>query len=162
MVLTHARALLTSSPQGCTACLQADLRDPAGILDSPVTRDAIDFTRPVALLLVAVLHHLQDADNPGKIVAALVDALPPGSFLVASHVTGENDRDAWAAVERAYRAAGMPVRWRDGDEFARLAFADLDMVPPGVVHVSEWRPDVGGPQPTSAEVSIYGGAARKP
>jgi hypothetical protein len=161
MVLAHARALLTSSPQGRTGYVQADLRDPAGILESPVTREVIDFTRPVALLLAAVLHFVRDEDSPGKIVAALADALPPGSYLVASHVTGEHNPAGWAAVERDYRAAGIPVQWRDGDEFARLAFAGLEMIPPGVVLASEWRPDSDGPRPAPAEVSVYGGAACK-
>lgn len=161
IVLAHARALLTSGPQGRTGYVHADLRDPAGILDNPVTREVIDFGRPVALLLAAVLHYLQDEDNPGKIVATLTDALPPGSFLVASHVTAEHDPDGWAAVQRDYRAAGIPVRWRDSDEFAWLAFADLEVVPPGLVLVSEWRPDTDGPRPAPAEVSVYGGTARK-
>lgn len=161
MVIAHARALLTSSPEGRTASIQADLRDPSAILESPVTRDVIDFTQPVALLLVAVLHLIQDGDNPEAIVKTLVEALPPGSFVVASHLTGEHDRDGWAAVERDYRAAGMPAQWRDSDEFARLAFAGLEMVPPGAVLVSEWRPESDGPRPTPAEVSFYGGAARK-
>ena len=161
MVISHARALLTSSPEGRTACIQADLRDPSAILESPVTRDVIDFTRPVALLLVAVLHLVQDGDNPEAIVKTLVEALPPGSFVVASHLTGEHDRDGWAAVERDYRAAGVPAQWRDSDVFARLVFAGLEMVPPGAVLVSEWRPESDGPRPTPAEVSFYGGAARK-
>src|SRR6185437_15269262 len=133
----------------------------ADILDSPVTRDLIDFTRPAALLLAAVLPYIQDEDSPEKIVATLTDALPPGSYLVASHVTGEHDPDGWAAVRRSYRQAGIGVQWRNSDEFARLAFAGLEMVPPGVVLVSEWRPD-DGPRPAPAEVSCYGGAARKP
>jgi hypothetical protein len=161
MVIAHARALLTSSPEGRTACIQADLRDQSAILASPVTREVIDFTQPVALLLVAVLHLVQDGDNPEAIVKTLVEALPPGSFVVASHLTGEHDRDGWAAVERDYRAAGIPAHWRDSDEFARLAFAGLEMVPPGAVLVSEWRPESDGPRPTPAEVSFYGGAARK-
>jgi S-adenosyl methyltransferase len=76
-------------------------------------------------------------------------------------VTGEHDPDGWAAVQRDYRAAGIRVRLRDSDEFARLAFADLEMVPPGVVLVSEWRPDADGPWPALAEVSAYGGATLK-
>ena len=162
MVLAHARALLTSSPQGRAGYVHADLRDPADILDSPVTRDVIDFTRPVALLLAAVLQYLKDEDSPEKIIAMLADALPPGSYLVASHVTGEHDPDGWAAVQRDYRAAGIGVQWRNSDEFARLAFAGLEMIAPGVVLVSEWRPDDDGPRPAPAEVSCYGGAARKP
>jgi O-methyltransferase involved in polyketide biosynthesis len=160
LVLAHARALLTGSPEGRTAYIQADLRSPAGILADPVTRAVIDFTRPIALMLVAILHFIQD-DNPAGIIKTLVEALPPGSFLAASHLTGEYDRDGWAAVERDYRAAGMSAQWRDGDEFARLAFTGLELVRPGVVLVSEWRPDADGPRPSSAEVSFYGGVARK-
>jgi O-methyltransferase involved in polyketide biosynthesis len=162
LVLAHARALLTSSPAGRTAYIPADLRDPAGILANPVTREVIDFTQPVALMLVAILHFIQDEDNPAEIVRTLVDALPPGSFLAASHLTGEHDRIAWATIERDYRKGGMSAQWRDSDEFARLAFTGLKMVPPGVVLVSEWRPQGTGPRPTPAEVSFYGGVARKP
>jgi hypothetical protein len=162
LVLVHARALLTSSPEGRTAYIQADLRDPAGILADPATRDVIDFTQPVALMLVSVLPLIQDEDNPAEIVRTLVDALPPGSFLAASHLTGEHDRAAWATIQADYRAAGMPAQWRDSDEFARLAFTGLELVPPGVVLVSEWRPGTRGPRPSPAEVSIYGGVARKP
>jgi S-adenosyl methyltransferase len=161
LVLAHARALLTSSPEGRTAYIPADLRDPGSILTNPVTREVIDFTQPMALMLVAVLHFIQDEDNPAEIVAALMDALPPGSFLVASHATGEHDRDAWASIERDYRAAGMRTQLRDSDEFARLVFTGLELVPPGVVLVSEWRPDGAGPRPAPVEVSFYGGVARK-
>ena len=161
MVIAHARALLTSNPEGRAGYLQADLRDPEAVLGDPVTRETIDFTQPVALILTAVLHHVQDQDSPEKVVAALVDALPAGSFLVASHLTGEHDPAGWTAAERVYRAAGLPARLRDSDEFARLAFAGLEMVPPGVVLVSEWRPDSGAPRPAPAEVSVYGGVACK-
>ena len=162
LVLAHARALLTSSPEGRTAYIPADLRDPGSILTNPVTREVIDFTQPVALMLVAILHFIQDEDKPTEIVRTLVSALAPGSFLVASHLTGEHDRDAWATIERDYRAAGMSAQWRDSDEFAQVAFTGLEMVPPGVVLVSEWRPDSDGPQPRPSEVSFYGGVARKP
>jgi hypothetical protein len=160
LVLAHARVLLTSGPEGRTGCILADLRDPAAIVGNPVTREVIDFTRPVALMLVAVLHFIQDDDNPAGIIKTLAEALPPGSFLVASHLTGEHDRHGWAAVERDCRAAGIQAQWRDADAFARLAFAGLELVPPGIVLVSEWRPDTGGPRPSPAEVSIYGGVAR--
>ena len=106
-MLAHARALLTSSPEGRTAYIHADLRDPAGILADPVTREVIDFTRPVALMLVAILHFIQDDDNPAEVVKPLAKALPPGSLLAASHLTGEHHRDGWAAVERDYRKADV-------------------------------------------------------
>jgi S-adenosyl methyltransferase len=162
LVLAHARALLTSSPEGRTAFIRADLRDPVAILDDQSARDVIDFSQPVALMLVAVLHFIRDEDKPAQLIASLLDALPPGSFLAASHLTGEHDREAWAAIERDYRASGIPAQWRDGDDFARLAFAGLEMVSPGVVLVSEWRPRTTAPRPTPAEVSFYGGVARKP
>ena len=113
-------------------------------------------------MLVAIVHFIQDEDHPAEIIRTLIDALPPGSFLAASHLTGEYDRAGWATIERDYRAAGIAAQWRDGDQFARLAFAGLEMVPPGVVLVSEWRPASGGPRPTPAEVSFYGAVARKP
>ena len=162
LVLAHARALLTSAPEGRTAYLQADLRDPATILSSPVVRDVLDFSQPVALMLVAVLHFLFDEDKPDAVVGALVDALPAGSYLAASHMTLEHDPVAVGRGQQVYLDAGIPMHARDADEFARLAFSGLEMVPPGVVLVSEWRPDSPRPLPTPAEVSCYGGVARKP
>jgi hypothetical protein len=163
MVLAHARALLTSAPEGRTAYLDADLRDPAAILADPVTRDVLDFGQPVALMLIAVLHFLLDKDKPAEIIATLLDALPAGSYLVASHGTGEHGpRSDSDAGQQAYRDAGVPLQLRDSDEFARLAFTGLELVPPGVVLVSEWRPEEdSGPRPAAAEVNIYGGVARK-
>jgi hypothetical protein len=125
-------------------------------------RAVIDFGKPVALMLVAVLHFVPDEFEPAQILATLTGALPPGSFLVASHITGEHDPTGPATGAAAYRAAGLPAQLRDADQFARLAFAGLDLVPPGVVLVSEWRPDTDGPRPSAAEVSWYGGVARIP
>jgi S-adenosyl methyltransferase len=161
MVLAHARALLTSSPEGRTAYIQADLRDPGSLLGSPVLREVLDLGQPVALMLIAVLHFIPDEDEPGKVIAALLDALPPGSYLAASHTTAEHDRERWASLEEAYRSGGIRGQLRDSGEFARLAFTGLRLVPPGVTLVSQWRPAGSGPPPTPAEVSIYGGVARK-
>jgi len=162
LVLAPARALLTSSPEGRTAYIHADLRDPGSILSDPSVREVLDFGQPVALMLVAVLHFVPDEFNPAQVMATLTGALPPGSYLVASHITGEHDPDGPAAGARAYRAAGLPAQLRDSGEFAQLAFSGLDLVPPGVVLVSEWRPEGDGPRPTPAEVSWYGGVARIP
>jgi hypothetical protein len=163
MVLAHARALLTSAPEGRTAYIHADLRDPAAILSDPVTRDVLDFSQPIALMLVAILHFIPDEDKPEEIITTLLDALPPGSYLTASHATGEHVPAASAASgQRAYQDAGISFRPRDSDEFARLAFSGLDLVPPGIVLVSEWRPEGSGPRPQPAEVNMYGGVARKP
>jgi S-adenosyl methyltransferase len=162
LVLTHARALLTSSRQGRTAYIQADLRDPVAILDNPATRDVLDFSAPIALMLVLVLHFIPDDFKPAQIIATLLDALPSGSYLVASHLSGEHDRAGAAVGYRAYLDAGIPTQVRDADEFADLAFTGLRLVPPGVVLVSEWRPDDPRPRPEPAEVNCYGGVVRKP
>src|SRR5487761_864033 len=162
LVLAHARALLTSTPEGRTAYIPADLRDPASILADPATQEVLDLTQPVALILVAILHFVNDDDNPAEIVRTLLDALPSGSYLVASHLTGEHDPAAQTSTERAYRGARMPAQWRNSDVFAEMAFAGLDLVPPGIVLVSEWRPDSDGPRPAPHEVNFYGGVAKKP
>jgi hypothetical protein len=162
LVLAHARALLTSSPEGRTGYIHADLRDPRAILDHPRTRELLDFGQPIALMIVAVLAFLTDDDRPGDILATLIDALPSGSYFAATHYTSEHDREGWGAVKRTYETAAIPGQFRDSDEFARLAFSGLDLVPPGVVLVSQWRPDGAGPFPSPAEVSCYGAVARKP
>jgi S-adenosyl methyltransferase len=163
LVLTHARALLTSSPEGRTAYIQADLRDPAAILSSPAVRDVLDFSQPVALITVAVLHFIHDESKPAAILQTLLDALPSGSYLAASHITGEHlPSEAATEGTRTYRSSGMSLQVRDSDEFAALAFSGLELVPPGVVLVSDWRSGGSGPRPTPAEVNCYGGVARKP
>jgi hypothetical protein len=162
LVLAHARALLTSSPAGRTAYIQADLREPEAIVTSPAVRDVLDLSQPVALITVAVLHFVHDEFKPATVLATLLDALPSGSYLAASHVTGEHLPAEAAVTTRTYRSSGVPLQLRDSDEFARMAFAGLDLVPPGVVLVSEWRPDGTGPRPAPAEVNCYGGVARKP
>jgi hypothetical protein len=162
LVLVHARALLTSAPEGQTAYIQADLRDPGEILSSPVVRSVLDFSKPIALMLVAVLHFVGDEHKPAQLVAALRDALPPGSFLVASHVTAEHNPAGSAAGQRAYRGGGVSMRPRDSDEFAEIAFAGLELVPPGIVLVSEWGRSDSGPLPPANEVNAYCGVAYKP
>ena len=147
LVLAHARALLTSSPEGRTAYIQADLRDPAAILSDPAARAILDFSQPIALMLVAVLHFIPDDFRPAEILATLLDALPSGSFLVASHVSMEDNPVLIGNAMSAYRAAGLPAQARDSDDFARLAFAGLELVPPGVVLVSEWRQETDAPRP---------------
>jgi hypothetical protein len=162
LVLAHARALLTGSAAGRTAYLDADLREPERILADPAVTETLDLTRPVALMLVAVLHFTRDEDDPARVVATLLDALPPGSYLAASHITVEHyDQQTAAEALRVYRQGGMPLRPRTSDEFAELAFTGLEMADPGLVLVSEWRPADGDPLPLPAEVCTYGGVARK-
>jgi len=161
IVLAHGRALLQSTPQGRSVYIEADMREPEKILAHPVTQETLDFTKPVALMLVSVLHFFTDDDEVRKIVGSLVDALPPGSYVTASHATSEF---APATVEagRAYTRGGVDVIGRDHDLFADLVFRGLTLVPPGVVVVSEWRPGPHAFQPSRADVSNNGAVARKP
>ena len=162
IVMAHARALMDSHPAGATAFIQADLREPAKILADPRLRATLDLGEPVALMLIAVLHFLREEDKPQTVMTTLLDALPSGSYLAASHLTLEHDPVGVGGGQRAYHKAGLPMNARDADEFAALAFSGLELVPPGVVLVSEWRPDSTALRPTAAEVSCYGGVARKP
>src|SRR5580692_10891 len=162
LVLTQARALLNSAPEGRTAYIHADLREPRKILDDPAVRGVLDLGQPTALVMLATLHLIQDDDKPAEIIAALLDALPGGSYFVASHITMEHAADAIAAGQGTMRGAGLSAQARNSGEFARLAFTGLELVPPGVVLVSEWRPAGDGPRPAPAEVNCYGGVARKP
>ena len=162
IVLAHARALLTSKPEGKTAYIHADFREPQKILDDQATRETLDFTKPIALMLVAILHFVPDEADPRRTIQTLLDALPSGSYLVASHVTNEHDPDMLAGAGRAYQERGLIGQIRTSDEFANLAFRGLEMVDPGVVLVSDWRPQGAGPLPLASEVNTYGGVARKP
>lgn len=168
MVLVHARALLTSDPAGATAYLDADLRDPEKILADPQLHATLDLSRPVALVLVAVTHFLTDDDRPHEQVARLLDALPSGSWLVLTHITMDHIPSAIIERMTAEIASGRMKRMkqdavpRDRAEFARF-FTGLDLAEPGIVPVTEWRPQVPPEQrPPLADASIYGAVARKP
>jgi SAM-dependent methyltransferase len=162
IVLAHGRALLESTPQGRTAYIQADLREPDRILADTVLGQTLDLGEPVALMLVAILHFLVDADDPGAIIRTLLGALAPGSYLVASHVTAEHDPAGVGGLERTYRAGGIPAQARTAAHFSKLAFTGLRLIEPGVVLVSEWRPDHTGPRPPADAVNWYGGVGSKP
>ena len=162
LVLVHAQALLTSDPAGRTAYVEADLREPEKILAHPVIRDTLDFTQPVALILVAILHFIPDEDDPGALVRTLMAGLPSGSYLVSSHVTAEFDPEGVHGMERAYRAGGLWAGARTAADFGRMFFAGLDLVDPGLVLISEWRPPAGALPPSPREVSSNGAVGRKP
>jgi len=160
IVLSHARALLTSAPTGTVDYLDADLREPRNIL-----RDAaktLDFTQPVGLLLIAVLHFIRDDEDPQGIVTTLLDALPSGSYVVASHATWEFTPAE--AVEKL-QAANPDGRFvpRDGADFVRL-FDGLEPIEPGLISVAHWRSDdeAEQPRPSAEDVSCFGYVARKP
>jgi hypothetical protein len=163
IVLTQARALLTTGPQGRTAYIDADLRDIDAILGSADLQRTLDLSQPVGLLLIAVMHFIPDEDDPWALAARLLAALPSGSYLALSHLTGDFDPAAWAGVVAVYRRSGVTMRVRHKPDIDRF-FAGLDLIDPGVVSLPHWRPDpsdVGSP-PGDAAVSVYGGVARKP
>jgi hypothetical protein len=161
IVLTHARALLSSSPEGATAYLDADLRRPERILAHPELRATLDLTRPVALMLIAVLHFIPDADDPHGLLAPLIDALPSGSYLAMSHVTYDF-LPPRTAEQVDHIVSAEPFRARSTAEFTAF-FDGLDLIDPGVVPVSQWRAD-GEPQPrpTAADVGFLCAVARVP
>ena len=138
IVLVHARALLVSASDGVTSYVDADIRDPETILAH--ARETLDFSRPVGLLLLAIGHFLDDEDDAYGVVGRLVDALPSGSYLAMSHLTGEFQPEDTKKTEAMYRAQGMKLRSRTKDEFTRF-FDGLELVEPGVTLTHLWHPD---------------------
>ncbi|RAJ43742.1 S-adenosyl methyltransferase [Kitasatospora sp. SolWspMP-SS2h] len=161
IVLVHGRALLAGARQGSVNVLQADLRKPEAILADPAVRDLIDLDRPVALQLFAILHFIDDADDPYAIVRTLVDALPSGSYLALSHATGDFAAPEDAAKGPAvYRSATAQLSMRTRAQVLRF-FDGLDLLEPGLVTAPLWRPDQD-PRDTDQQVAIWAGVARKP
>ncbi|MFD5074332.1 SAM-dependent methyltransferase [Streptomyces sp. NPDC058371] len=155
IVKTHADALLSRS--GTTSIVLGDVREPRAVVDHPDVRRVIDFGEPVALLLVAVLHFLTDAEKPEQVVATLRDALPAGSFLVLSHATDDfADR---SAAEAVYTNATATLNLRPRAAVERF-FDGFELVDPGLAQVPFWRPDTPPPE-RSGEIGFYGGVARK-
>jgi S-adenosyl methyltransferase len=160
IVHVHANALLTGS--GATSIVLADLRDPEAILAHPKVRAMIDFTEPVAVLLVAILHFITDAENPAAIVATLRDALPPASFLALSHATADfHPPGAIGPAVAVYRNATAPFVPRPLGQVSGF-FGGFDLVEPGLVQAPRWRPDGRRPGPRNlAKIAIYAGVGRK-
>ena len=158
LVLVYARALLTSAPPGRCGYIGADLRDTATILAQAAR--TLDFTQPAAVLLLAVLHFIPDADDPAGVVAALAAGLAPGSFVVISHLTGDFAPASVAAGVAAYNAAvPTSVVPRTHGQVTGL-FGRMPLVPPGVVPVTEWRRVLTGP--TTPAADLYAAVARTP
>ncbi len=159
VVLVHARALLISSPEGMTRYIEADLRDPEEILRQAA--DTLDFTRPVAVVLVGVLHLVNDDEDPYGIVAKLMNAVSPGSYLVICHPASDIQADVVAESARLYnRTVATPQTRRSFDEVARF-FDGLELVEPGLVQCHRWHPAPGLPV-EDYEVSGWAAVGRKP
>ncbi|WP_203922367.1 SAM-dependent methyltransferase [Rugosimonospora africana] len=159
IVLAHARALLASSPDGATAYIDADLRDPEKILAQPDLRSTLDLSRPVALMLIAVLHFITDDDNPRRIVTRLIDALPSGSYLAVSHATYDGVPPEMITGGSGRHGTLAMRSWSAIAEF----FDGLEFVEPGLVPTAQWRDDdEPQPRPLLSDVQMYGGVARIP
>ena len=155
-VLAHARALLTTSPEGAVDYLDADLRDPEKILTEAAR--TLDFSQPVAVMLVALLHVIGDDDDPHGCVARLIDAVPSGSYLALSHVACDIEPEKVAdAMGRLSRAGNRQGFARSHAEVTRF-FGELELVEPGLVQVSKWRPAIEAKR----SVAMWGGVGRKP
>jgi hypothetical protein len=161
IVLTYARALMTSTPEGRTTYLHADVRQPDSILSSPELRDTLDPTQPVAISLIAVMHFVEDRYDPYAVVQRLLAAVPSGSYLVMTHATPDLGPEM-AEVQRIYHESGMPGQIRTRAEFARF-FDGLDLVEPGLTTPHRWRPDgITPPMSMDRQVQFYAAVGRKP
>ena len=157
MVAAHARALLTSDTGGETCCLDADLRDVAALLDQ--TQQKLDFSQPIAVMLLMLLHMIPDSEQPYELVGRVMAAVPSGSYLVLSHPASDIRAQSMADMAELLTRQGPPMTARSHAEVSRF-FDGLDLVEPGVVALPSWRPDSAD---VPAEYATgWCGVARKP
>ena len=157
-VLAHARALLTSGPAGVTDYIDADLRDTGKILD--IAARTLDFSQPVAITLMAIVHLIGDQDDPYGIIARLMDAMPSGSYLAMSHLAADiNVAAVSEARTRVTQFIQVEQTYRTHEEVLRF-FDGLDLVDPGLARVQEWRPE--SELQAKAPAALWGGVGRKP
>ena len=159
VVLAHARALLTSTDAGATEYIDSDLRDTATILEQ--ARRLLDFTQPVAVTLIAILHAIPDADDPHAIVAQVMDAVPSGSYLALSHLGREFlPPETLRQMQDLSRGnIQQEFAYRRRDEVARF-FAGLDLAEPGIVPLPDWRPEPGAA--SAGKSAMWCAVGRKP
>ena len=157
VVLLHAQALLTSSTQGALDYIDADLRDPQKLLAQAAR--TLDFSRPVAVMLIAILHLIGDQDDPGGIIKQLMAAVPAGSYLALSQVASDIEAEQMAEAAKRYnRLARETQRHRSHAEVTRF-FDGLELLDPGVVPVPQWRP--ASEIEAAAHSAMWGGVALK-
>ena len=161
IVLVHARALMRSTPEGRTAYIEADMREPERIFAAPELRSTLDLTRPVGLTIIAVVHFIEDDDEALSVVCDLVDRIPAGSWVALSIATDDFDREALAEVQRTYYAHGEVLRFRTHEQALRF-FDGLELEEPGLVQIHKWRPDPNVVRPVAdKDIAMYGGIAIK-
>ncbi|MEU4148935.1 SAM-dependent methyltransferase [Streptomyces sp. NPDC026659] len=159
LVLKYAERLMRSTAEGRTTYIEADVNDPQSLLDAPELAEVLDFDRPIALSLNALMHFVPDARDPYGIVGRLLDVLPVGSALALSHCTPDFDPETWQKVTDIYNNAGTPVQFRSREAVARF-FDGLELLDPGITVGHRWRPDTE-PTDTDAEVSLWTGVGIK-
>ncbi|MGH3253039.1 MAG: SAM-dependent methyltransferase [Trebonia sp.] len=158
MVLAHARALLTSAPEGACAYLDADVRDTGGLIQE--VERILDFGEPVAIMMIGILQLVPDADDPWRIVEELLSAAAPGSWLAVAHPASDIATDQMGpAMDRYNERAEARVSIRTRAQIARF-FSGLDLLPPGLVQLHRWQP--GTEVAAEGELAAYCGLARKP
>ncbi|WGD41345.1 SAM-dependent methyltransferase [Streptomyces cathayae] len=161
IVLAHSEALLRGTSEGGVDYVQADARDTAAILEH--ARRTLDFDRPIALSLIALLHFISNEDGAYELVEHLKEALAPGSYLIISHLTPDfHPEEASRKVTDLYKAGGLTMDMRSRERFARF-FEGLEPVAPGIVAAEDWHPELGEPVPGQEDVrsGAYVAVARK-
>jgi len=160
VVLAYARALLASSPDGACAYLDADMHDPGKILAAAAS--TLDFSEPVAVILAGIMQFAVDGDEARGIVAQLMAACPSGSYLAISHPASDIDAEEFGEATRRFNEAAPAEERMELRDHAAVAslFAGLDLVPPGLVRISEWHPD--SDVEAAAPGALWAGVARKP
>jgi hypothetical protein len=160
-VLAHSRQLLTSTAQGACAYISGDLRDPGAITGQAAA--TLDLSRPVAVMLLGVLHFVPDSGHPDALIARLLDPLAPGSYLALTHLAADvHTPELKETFSRLSERMNATVVLRTHDKVSRL-FDGLELVDPGVVQPPDWRPDPGtGTQTLAYPSAVWCGVARKP
>ncbi|SFS92701.1 SAM-dependent methyltransferase [Saccharopolyspora flava] len=160
IAVAHTRRMLSDTPT--VTVTQADLQDPQEVLNSPGVAELLDFAEPVAVLAVAVLHFVPDEKNPAAMLDAYCDAVAPGSFLAVSHITDHYDTpERVAEIDRLYSSTTNAARHRTFEDFKRL-IGDRELVPPGAVYATDWRPDPGTVPAEGARTGFWAAVARIP
>ncbi|MFE4829891.1 SAM-dependent methyltransferase [Streptomyces sp. NPDC056672] len=162
IALVYAEDLRASTPEGTVQVVEGDATRPEDLLEAVAATGCVDFARPVALTLHALLHFIPDDQDPYGLVGRLLEPLAPGSYLSLSHASGDFDPATWAAVTNTYAQYGIRSQVRTRAEVLRF-FTGLDLVDPGLVVAHRWRPPPGRARlVTDQMVAVYAGAARKP
>jgi hypothetical protein len=161
LVLAYSRALMTGTEQGRTAYIESDMRDPKSIISSPQFQQTLDLNEPVGLLLIAIVHFIEDDAEALQVVRQVLDVLPSGSYLAMSIATDEFDPAPLANVQKEYNRLGEKLIFRKRP--VALSFFDgLELVEPGLVQVHKWRPEGDTDEIADKDIAMYGAVARKP